>query len=388
MNRRLKTFIAKLHLWLGLISAPIVFFVCITGAIIVFADEIVEISAGQARFVKDVKDEKVPAEQILQALKKTYSDRKFFSYMVAYKDPERSIRFNTYGHEAGLRMVYVDPYTGEILKDDPTIYFFYIVAHLHNSLLLHDVGKWIIDIAVIVFILELVSGFILWVPRRWVKKYRKNAFRINFRASLKRINLDLHKIVAFYSLGLLLLLSFTGMLIAFESWSDFTIDLFGGDSDRCWEEDLPQYAPLSNAYPINSIIAKAFEKYPEKEEVQILTYDYDKAGHYTVKTSNHTGLKSTSRLGFSIFHKYSGVELDLPGKAYLTEKIENAIWVLHMGTWMGLMGKFITFLGGLIAASLPATGFFIWKNKRGIGRLSAPRCKQTPMLHKKDGKLA
>jgi uncharacterized iron-regulated membrane protein len=364
----MRSFVAKLHLWLGLISAPIVFFVCITGAIVVFSDEIMEISAGKARYVQEVKDEKVPAEKILQGLKKTYPDRKFFSYIVAYKEPERSIRFNTYGHEAGLRMVYVDPYTGKILKDDPTIYFFYIVAHLHNSLMLDDVGKWIIDIAVIVFILELISGTILWMPRKWGKKYRRTAFRINFKASLKRINLDLHKIVAFYSLGFLLLLSITGMLVAFESWSDFTIDLFGGDSDRSWEEGLPEYDALRSTYPINDIIAKTFRKQPEKKEVQIYPYDHKKVGHYTVITSNHTGILNASEAEFFFYDKYNGEELNLPGEAYATEKINNLIWILHMGTWMGLLGKAITFLGGLIAASLPATGFFIWMNKRGIGR--------------------
>lgn len=38
-------------------------------------------------------------------------------------------------------------------------------------------------------------------------------------------------------------------------------------------------------------------------------------------------------------------------------------WTLHMGNWIGLLGKNVTFLGGLIASILPVTGFFIWWNK-------------------------
>lgn len=53
------------------------------------------------------------------------------------------------------------------------------------------------------------------------------------------------------------------------------------------------------------------------------------------------------------------------------EVVENAYWSLHMGTWLGPIGKAATFVGGLVSTSLPITGFLIWwgrrkKKKRGF----------------------
>lgn len=52
----------------------------------------------------------------------------------------------------------MDPYTGEILKDDPTIYFFYVAAHLHSQLLLHKPGFWVVAVCTIIFLIELITG--------------------------------------------------------------------------------------------------------------------------------------------------------------------------------------------------------------------------------------
>src|SRR5690606_16723176 len=135
--------IAWIHLWPSLVSAVILIFVCLTGTIIVYCDEIMELSAGKARFVEEVGSQRLEPDELIERLKAHFPDRGTPGYMVAYKDPNRSVRFNMFSKQEGLRMVYVNPYTGEVLKDDGTIYFFYITAHLHNSLLLHTPGQWI-----------------------------------------------------------------------------------------------------------------------------------------------------------------------------------------------------------------------------------------------------
>jgi hypothetical protein len=46
----------------------------------------------------------------------------------------------------------------------------------------------------------------------------------------------------------------------------------------------------------------------------------------------------------SMHHKDRGVGPNLTWDAYRTEKIENSIGPLHMGTWVGLPDKVTTFL--------------------------------------------
>lgn len=70
------------------------------------------------------------------------------------------------------------------------------------------------------------------------------------------------------------------------------------------------------------------------------------------------------------FDRYSG-KLLLQGKAFeklnLTDQIKSLNYDLHTGTVIGIWGKILAFIAGLIAASLPVTGFLMWlwrkKNK-------------------------
>lgn len=359
-----KKLIAWLHLWPGLISAVIVFFVCITGTILVYCDEIMELSAGKARYVSAVRNERLPVENLIDIIKKEYPGRKAISYMVTYKDPNRSVRFNTYGEEDGLRMVYIDPYTGEILKDDGTIYFFYITAHLHNSFLLGKTGQWIVDIATIIFIIELLTGLYLWWPKRWNRTSRNGSLKIKWRSTAKRLNYDLHKVLGFYALGIILLLSLTGLVIAFEPLSASLMKISGADTSHQWRDQMPKPQEGKPAYDLNQVINQAFEKHPDKKEIQILTYKLESNGYYMLCIANRIGLKSAQLPKYEFYNRFSGKEIKISDSALKHEKVDNTIWVLHMGNWMGQIGKFITFMGGLIATSLPITGFYIWWGKR------------------------
>lgn len=361
MNKKL---VSWLHLYPGLISAVIVFFVCITGTIVVYSDEIMDLSAGKARYVKEVKGERIPVDELINIIKKEYPNRQAISYMVTYKDPNRSVRFNTYGKEDGLSMVYIDPYSGEILKDDGTIYFFYITAHLHNSFLLGKTGQWIVDIATLIFVLEMITGLILWWPKRWTKASRNGSFKIKWNSTSKRLNYDLHKVLGFYALGIILLLSITGLIIAFEPLSTLILKSSGADTTHQWEKNMPKFQEGQKPYDLNLLINKTFEEHDNKEEMQVSTYKLDSSGYYFLRVADRIGLKSAEDPTFKAFNRFSGEEIVIPETGLKHEKIENMIWVLHMGNWMGPIGKFVTFLGGLIATSLPITGFIIWLNKR------------------------
>lgn len=359
-----KKLISWFHLWPGLISSVIVFLVCITGTIAVYCDEIIDLSAGDARYVKEVKSEKLPTEELIQIVKKEFPDRKNPSYMVAYKDPERTVRFNTFSKDEGLRMVYVDPYNGQILADDGTIYFFYILVHIHNSFLLGKTGQWIVDIATIIFVLELLTGLFLWLPKKWSKTARDGALKIKWKSTGKRLNYDLHKVLGFYGLSIMLVLSLTGLLIAFEPLSHSVMKAFGADTSHDWEKSLPKYNADAQPILLNTIIDKAFAKNPNRNEIQVYTYKMDSSGYYMMRLADRVGLKSAQNAQPLVYDRYSGIEISMPESTMKHEKIENLVWVLHMGNWMGPVGKFVTFLGGLIATSLPVTGFYIWWGKK------------------------
>ncbi len=361
----MKNIINKIHLWVGLITTPIIVFICITGCLIVFSDEIMEYSARDARFVPEVKEQKIPMEKILTTLKKSFPERRKPFYIITYKDPARSIRCNMYSPKEGLRMVYIDPYTGNILKDDSTIHFFFVTAHLHATLMLHKTGEWIIDISVILFVLLLISGLILWWPKSWSAKHKNAAFKIKWNANGKRLNHDLHTVMGFYGLAILLILSITGLTIAFKPMNELTQKVFGGDPSASYEKSFPKLDTLNRqtSYPINKVIDATFRKHPDKKEIMLYSYLLDHTGYYKLIAANKIGLKSMYSPEVAFYNRYTGDELTITDKIKKTESIENTYWSLHMGTYWGIFGKIIVFLGGLVGASLPITGFIMWRNR-------------------------
>lgn len=50
---------------------------------------------------------------------------------------------------------------------------------------------------------------------------------------------------------------------------------------------------------------------------------------------------------------------------------------IHVGSVLGLTGKFIAFFASLISASLPITGFLIWWGKQKFGKKAPTSSKVT-----------
>ncbi len=354
---------AWLRLWLGIISGIILVFVALTGTLIVYCDEIMDLSAGKAKYVEANGRQRLPLEVLTANIKKTFPSRKNPSEFTYFKDPSRSVRYRTFDKKKGLSMVYVDPYSGKILKDDGTANFFYIMAHLHASMLWHGPGTWIVDIATIIFLIELTSGIILWWPKKWTKHSRDASFKIKWKAKFKRVNYDLHNVLGFYSSLLALILTITGIIIAFEPVAKVTAEALGADVSTKWQKKLPGLDTTKRAFPFIQIADRIFKANPEKNVIQLYTYRLDSSGYYLLTAAKKIGLKSAENPTISVLDKYTGTPLNVNKKSLKGEYVENVVWQLHMGLWLGQGGKLFTFLTGLVCTSLPITGFLIWWGK-------------------------
>ena len=155
------SFNAWLHLWPSILAGVIVVFVCLTGTIIVYCDEILEWSAGDARYV-NAEDKRASYDKLLQAISKEDSNLEL-SEMVFFNDPERSIRVRAFHNETNeLAYLYLNPYSGNLIKVDYNAHFFYVMAHLHSDLLAGKIGGWVVLISTIIFFISCLTGLVLW----------------------------------------------------------------------------------------------------------------------------------------------------------------------------------------------------------------------------------
>jgi uncharacterized iron-regulated membrane protein len=377
-----KKWSAKLHLWFGLSIGIIVFIVSGTGTMYVFKDEIQGILRKESMYVKkesitekplsiDVLREKVSLETNekypISSVEIPLDKNKSYEFLYYEKDKKA---WNYFDEVKINKLIYVNQYTGEILGIYNEKYdLFPILKAIHWSLLLKsDWGKYVVGIPVVLFIIMLITGIILW----WPKKSKKGRFWFNWKnvKTWKRKNYDLHNILGFYASFIALLLSLSGIYFAYP-WvkNAFNVALSGSlelpkekeikspDSllvkntsffDLTAQETRKLYAGSSSfKIPLNGKNKKG----KELKNIPVTVYGED--GKFAVRNQ-------------IVFDKYSGKLLSNKPHQELNnaEKYANANYDIHTGSYFGLAGKIIWFIAGLICTSLPVTGFLVWLGKK------------------------
>ena len=378
-----------LHLWLGLVSGIILLAVTLSGTMFVYCDEIIDLFAGDAKYVTvPANAQKKTPEELLAIFHKQVPDRKAF-YVDMYKDADRSFRIASATKppkkegetkavkkkgERGPRGVfayhYLDPYTGKILGNTKSYEFFYIVAHIHAQLLAGKFGKTVVGIASIIFLAQLIGGLILWWPKKWNKTTKTAAFKIKSGTKWRRKNYDLHNVVGFYALLPALFLTITGLIMAYECLTNLTMKAFGAnlDAHKASEKYEPAYDPNKKALSYTDFVKIKLNENPDAKQVRMGISGKDSVTAYHIKTAEFIGLKSMYNGKEDVTNKYTGETIKMPRDIEMNEIVEHTNFDLHTGYWWGQFGKLFTFIVGIITTSLPITGFLIWWGRRNKGR--------------------
>ena len=128
----MKKFFAKIHLWLSIPFGIIIAIVCLTGAILVFETEILELCYPSRYFVKEVKGEVLSPAVLMSAAGQQLPDSIKINGIRVSSDPKRTYQLILPGKKAAC---FINPYTGEITGIDDGKGFFMKMMRLHRWLL-------------------------------------------------------------------------------------------------------------------------------------------------------------------------------------------------------------------------------------------------------------
>jgi uncharacterized iron-regulated membrane protein len=372
----LKTFIGKIHLWLGLASGIIVFIVSVTGCIYVFSKEITEVRRKQAMYVEKQTTGTVPVSQLWEKAQAHLGPGKKIGWANIYNNPQKSWVFYSYQNNPDAityfgmidhyESVYVDPYSGKIIAVyDEKLDFFNVVKFLHWSLLFTTpIGQPIVGWSTLIFVVLLITGLVLW----WPKSIRsaKNLFWIRWQKSTPghRKNYDLHNVLGFYSMFFALIIAFTGMVWSFK-WFQALVYVLAAGTTSPPNQVAMQSTPASLAVvkPVDQAFETARKRYADAAGFR-LSPPADSLGAINIYVQQKEGLYyQTHQLQVD---QYSGELLKerRHEEKNTGEKLITANYDIHVGAILGLPGKIIAFLVSLICGSLPVTGFYVWWNKR------------------------
>jgi len=199
-NKKLNQWIWKWHVIAGLISAPFIILLAITGGIYLFKDiyekpkyeHIITVQPQVKAFT--FEEQRQVADSILG---------KPHNAMIVSSNDSQAVEFvsGRFGHK---KSTYINPYTnkliGRIAASDGVMYK---VRKLHGELLLGTTGTLVVELIASWMVVLLITGMFVWWPAR--KWNLKGFFIPRFNNGKQILLRDIHAITAFWISTLLLL---------------------------------------------------------------------------------------------------------------------------------------------------------------------------------------
>lgn len=367
----IRTLFAKIHLWLAVPAGLIITVICLTGAILVFEDELLQLRFPDRYFVaQEQVGEPLPLHELIPIVN-AQLDTNSVANVRIWADKERTYAF---GLKNGFRITaYANPYTGEVtgvhvLRET----FFFKMMALHRWLMdgTRTWGKQIVGVSTVLFIVILISGIIIWIPKN--KKALKAHLSVQFKMGFKRFWRDLHISVGMYASIFLLLSAFTGLMWSFEGYRNQVVRLFGVEVQSSGGHGVGQRSGgqgqqggqgrdrggLNSGNALNviywqTVVSSLAQQNPDFQNMRI------QDGSASVLTKDAPHGRATDQYQFNAETGEIAAS-KLYAQTHDAGKIMGWAYALHVGDYWGIVGKILTFLASLIGASLPLTGYYMW----------------------------
>ncbi|MCI4126518.1 PepSY-associated TM helix domain-containing protein [Bacillus haynesii] len=386
------------HFYAGLIVAPFLIILAVTGGIYLFKPQIEELIYQDYYHVTPQKEKLSPEQQIAEAAKR-YPDGK----VVRFRPGEDDSRSSEVGIAAGdaTYTVYVNPYSGNVMGtlEDQNKLMNRLEA-LHGELMAGTIGDRIVELAACWSIILIVTGIYLWWPRKSGKLTGVLLPRLS--KGKKVLWRDLHAVPQFWLSAGMFFLIITGLpwsglwgntvqTLATNSGIGYPPSIWVGEkpaSDVTAKEvaDVPWAAehmtvPQSRrqkdmSISINDVVGIAEER--NVHSGYNVFFPQEPKGVFTLSVFPP---RAQDEATVHIDQYTGGVLADYRYQDYgaLGKSIALGI-TLHKGSQFGFVNQLIGLAICIGIVSVSVSGFVLWrkrKPKSGLGVPPAPKNKKT-----------
>lgn len=347
----IKSKILRIHKWLGLLAGIFILLMSLTGAAIVFDDEI------EAFLQRDVINQPESAQPVsldpaYKTIRETYPNWDVRIRVIPEK-ANRAIEAEV-RQPNDRRLLYMHPVNGKILRDlKSENTFSYWMVKFHYKLHAGFWGEVIVLVAGFMLLGSLITGFWFYRKSFWKTVSFKKRPRFSKRKSLSS---ELHRFIGVWALVFNFITALTGVIIL--------LTIVVGNA-KSYNQPKPLPDPPTVEISLDQLMDKAREtnagfdpsyiRMPVKPDGKIILFghmDTDLPIHYEysnyVTYDPHTGEESKS-----FFIKDQPFYMDILSVAY----------PLHFGDWGGVFIKILYCMFGFAPAILSITGFIIWRQR-------------------------
>jgi uncharacterized iron-regulated membrane protein len=344
----------------------VVFIIAITGCIYAFEVEIQNMTQPY-RFVEPQNSAMLPPSRLKAIAEKELPDKHIHAVLYGGEGKAAQAIF-FYLDPAYYYLVYLNPYTGDVLKvKDMDKDFFRFILNGHFYLWLPPtIGQPFAASATLVFVVMLISGLILWWPRK--KGAARQRFSVKWDARWRRKNYDLHNVLGFYASAVAIILALTGLVWGFQWFAEGLHKVAGGEKSLIYQDPVSVSEPVAGERPaIDRVWDLMREEYPTAQVIEVHPPETDSSS--IAANANPDG-STYWQTDYRYFDQYSLEEMPVGhiygrlSEASGADKLLRMNYDIHVGAVLGLPGKILVFCASLIVASLPVTGFCIWWGRR------------------------
>ena len=416
-----------LHRWLGLAMAGFLIVAGLTGAVISWDHELDGLL--NPHLTEAVAEgPAIPSLELAAAIEQR-DPQGWVTYVPLNAEPGHSLGFGVSPrvdpatgrlHELGYNEVFVDPATGRELgrrewgaawpiTTENLVSFLYV---LHYSLHVPELwgielwGVWLMGIVALAWTIDCFVGFYLTLPNRlaadpgrpeavrrrlargWWSRW-KPAWQIKTSGSAYRINFDIHRAFSLWTWALLLILAFTSFSMNLYSEifhplmskiSEVTPTPF--DLRRPADHDRPILPLVDYPVVIERAVAEARGRGWDQPAGDI--YYSPEYGIYGVGFFHPGDDHGAAGVGPPYLF-YDGVDGrflggQLPWHGTAADIFVQAQFPLHSGRILGLPGRILVSLMGIVVAALAVTGIVVWARKRRARLLAEKRRGSRPAV--------
>ena len=355
----------RLHYWFGVALAIPFLVIAVTGCILGFGREL-DTLLSPSLYHPSGDLQGVSAQQILDSAR---AGSPLPVTSLQLPDSTAPVWIVSLGNGKGENMgvqeeAFIDPQNGQILGRRATSTAPIRVIHrLHNAFLLGDGGRQWVGYLALVMAGMIVTGVIVWwPPAHGVGR----SFLPRSGTKGTRLLLDLHTAAALWLFLPLLVVTITGLSMAFPQTARAVLGQAGGSGHMMMGHPV---APPLAPYPVSAdqALDVARQAMPGYQTVSLSPAGLDHP-HWRITLRPDHGLW-IDRRQVMVDARSGDLHADAPqgfGAAYLA--VQHG---LHGGSSFGLPGRLLICLSGLSLSFLAISGLLVWARRHGFRAASA-----------------
>lgn len=373
-----RQFWIKIHRYLGLTALLFLFIAGLTGSFLCF-DKSIDARLNRDLFYRHSTGVARQPAELAQAFQSARPDLVVTQFPLnpgANENLKLEVQPRNAGAAPGFNEVFLDPSTGTVAGTRLVVpgwdrrHIVQGIFELHRNLVAGTVGRWIMGLAALAWLIGNFVGLYLTFPAKkpfWPKWKKK--WKIDLKAKLRRLMLEVHNASGLWLLIFASVLAYTSVAMNFFDEAFVPATQAMSPAQPSMFDAVPrQLAPrprltFADALPRGIAAANADGL---KWRPALLRFSPEFGAYGVTFTDN--GVENYRLLGPVTYYvegqKGRIVEKDDPYHDSFGRKLQRSLYPLHSGEVTGWWGIAIIFLLGLATAEMCVTGFYTWWKKR------------------------